>query len=154
MSHSLNTCVQKCWNDYVRHMAPFQTATNSARFQPPSVNDKHNEQWIHTLANLPFTQKRKSQTEKEMKTHGQGLLVHKANTWTRTFSHLNMHSGFLTVHNTVLFLTGNFKMTDSFLFLFTEYFLAQRLWHACTHDINVHSPGRIYKASDIIHDMQ
>lgn len=32
-------------------------------------------------------------------------------------------------------------MTDSFLFLFTEYFLAQRLWHACTHDINVHSPG-------------
>lgn len=32
-------------------------------------------------------------------------------------------------------------MTDSFLFLFTEYFLAQRLWHACTHDIDVHSPG-------------
>lgn len=36
-------------DDYVRHLAPFQTATNSALFQPPAVNGKHksNDEYTH-----------------------------------------------------------------------------------------------------------
>lgn len=36
-------------DDYVCHLAPFQTATNSALFQPPAVNDKHksNDEYTH-----------------------------------------------------------------------------------------------------------
>lgn len=185
-------------------LGSFYTATNSAFFRTPTVNDKYNERWMHTSADPPIcTQKNMhnwtmnmsatrlpsqqlriqpylnpqqwmTNTNAMMNAHigrspictktnrkpylnsdtvEQGLQVREASTRTLTSSHLFMHSSFSFFWRcTTLKFKTKFQ-NDRIIFFSLNGILP--CTKTCARDIDVHtSPGLIYKASDVIHDMQ
>lgn len=142
---------KKCKNER-QLCVPFGSLSNSYKFSfistPSSEWQTQKQWWIHTLANPPIcTKTTMIQWNKDYKC----VKPTREHLPPPIYSCIRFCFVFFWRSTTRYNLRRNFKMTIFFFLSQRNTFLHKdmRTWYRCTHQ-----PGLIYKASDVIHDMQ
>lgn len=139
-------------NEYVFHLVPFKTATNLALFKPQAVIEEHksNDEYTHWPM-PPICTKTENCTWTMIRWNKDYQCVKPTREHLPPPIYSYIRFFFFWRRTTRYNLRRNLKMTEYFFFSQrnTSLHKDMRTWYRCTHQ-----PGLIYKASDVIHDMQ